>query len=85
MVWFMKNNTIHNEIKANIARSGITLTEVVRQMNLSRSPRNQTSVQNISNKLSRGTIKYSEILEIAHVLQMDIVWSKSQKEELPNV
>ena len=85
MVWFMKNNTIHNEIKANIARSGITLTEVVRQMNLSRSPGNQTSVQNISNKLSRGTIKYSEILEIAHVLQMDIVWSKSQKEELPNV
>lgn len=36
----------------------------------------QTTVQNISNKLTRGTIKYSEVKEIAEIIGMEIEWKK---------
>ena len=62
------HNQVHNEIKAIIAQNGLTLTEVVNRMNLQRKPDEQTTVQNISNKLTRGTIKFSEVLEIAELL-----------------
>ena len=71
----MRTNSIHKEIKMNLARSGMTLTEVVSRMNKNRSEENQTTIQNISNKIMRGTIKYSEILEIAAILNMSIVWT----------
>ena len=81
----MKTNPIHKEIKANLARSGMTLTEVVSKMNMNRAADNQTTIQNISNKIIRGTIKYSEILEIAAILNMNIVWKDTRKEEIQNV
>ena len=81
----MRDNPIHREIKVNLAKSGMTLTEVVQQINLKRSPNNKTTIQNLSNKISRGTIKYSEILEIASILNMHIVWSNSRMEETINV
>lgn len=81
----MRTNTIHKEIKMNLARSGMTLTEVVSRMNKNRSEENQTTIQNISNKIMRGTIKYSEILEIAAILNMSIVWTETNEEEIQNV
>lgn len=81
----MKNNLIHREIKSILAKSGMTLTEVVNQINLSRSEDNQTTIQNLSNKITRGTIKYSEILEIATVLNKSIIWCDMQKEKAKNV
>ena len=81
----MRTNTIHKEIKMNLARSGMTLTEVVSRMNKNRSEENQTTIQNISNKIMRGTIKYSEILEIAAILNMSIVWTETSEEEIHNV
>lgn len=81
----MRTNSIHKEIKMNLARSGMTLTEVVSRMNQNRSKDNQTTIQNISNKIMRGTIKYSEILEIAAILNMSIVWKETREEETPNV
>lgn len=81
----MKNNLIHREIKSILAKSGMTLTEVVNQINLVRSEDNQTTIQNLSNKITRGTIKYSEILEIATVLNKSIIWCDMQKEEAKNV
>ena len=72
----VSHNIIHNEIKALIASRGFTLTEVVRQLNNTRAPEAQTTVQNISNKLTRGTIKYSEILEIAAIIGLKIQWTK---------
>lgn len=69
----------------NLARSGMTLTEVVSRMNKNRSEENQTTIQNISNKIMRGTIKYSEILEIAAILNMSIVWTEKSEEEIQNV
>ena len=81
----MRTNSIHKEIKMNLARSGMTLTEVVSRMNRNRSEENQTTIQNISNKIMRGTIKYSEILEIAAILNMSIVWTETCEEEIQNV
>ena len=81
----MRTNSIHKEIKMNLARSGMTLTEVVSRMNKNRSEENQTTIQNISNKIMRGTIKYSEILEIAAILNMSIVWTEKSEEVIQNV
>lgn len=67
---------VRNEIKAYIAMSGWTLTDIVKEMNKTRSQDEQTTTQNISNKLTRGTIKYSECREIAHIIGFDIKWEK---------
>ena len=72
----MTHNQVHNEIKSLIAQNGLTLTEVVNRMNQRRNLGQQTTVQNISNKLSRGTIKFSEVLEIASVIGLKISWDK---------
>ena len=74
----MERNQVHNEIKAIIAQNGLTLTEVVTRMNQHRTPDERTTVQNISNKLARGTIKYSEALEMAAVIGLRITWDKTK-------
>ena len=73
----MAHNQVHNEIKAIIAQNGLTLTEVVHRMNQHRGSDEQTTVQNISNKLTRGTIKFSEVLEIAAGIGLKISWDKA--------
>ncbi len=65
---------VHDQVKAMITLQGWSLTRVVQKMNEQRPAERQTTVQNISNKLSRGTIKYSEILEIAQIIGMKIQW-----------
>ncbi len=37
-------------------------------------PEETTTSQNISNKLTRGTLKYSEALEIANITGRKIIW-----------
>jgi len=69
---------IRNEVKSYIAKSGYTLTYIVEKMNESRDAENKTTTQNISNKLSRGTIKYSEIKEIAKIINYKIEWIKDE-------
>ena len=67
---------IKNEIKSYIAKSGWTLTDIVKEMNKSRSETEQTTSQNISNKLARGTIKYSECKEISDIIGFSIEWEQ---------
>lgn len=67
-------NNIRNEVKSKLAESGYSLTYVVEQMNKSRDEEHKTTTQNISNKLTRGTIKYSEIREIADIIGYKIKW-----------
>ncbi len=67
---------IRNEVKSKLAESGYSLTDVVEQMNKNRDEDHKTTTQNISNKLSRGTIKYSEIKEIADIIGYKIKWVK---------
>ncbi len=66
---------IRNEIKSYIAASGMTLTEIVAALN-QRHPDAPTTTQNISNMLSRGTIRYSVCKEIAEIMGMKITWVK---------
>lgn len=69
-------DSIRNEIKSYIAASGWSLVDIVAKMNESRSESEQTTPQNISNKLTRGTIKYSEVKEIAEIIGFKITWVK---------
>ncbi|MGL5435945.1 MAG: LLM class flavin-dependent oxidoreductase [Lachnospiraceae bacterium] len=68
-----QTSNIRNEIKSQIARSGWTLTDIVKEMN-NRHPDEPTTSQNISNKLTRGTLKYSEAMEITHIIGFKIEW-----------
>ncbi|MBI4858315.1 MAG: LLM class flavin-dependent oxidoreductase [Acetobacterium woodii] len=65
---------MRNEIKSYVAKSGWTLTDIVKEMNKTRGEKEQTTTQNISNKLTRGTIKYSECKEIAFIIGFAIKW-----------
>ena len=70
-------NDVHNIVKAMLAHQGWTLTQVVKEMNKRHPEKKATTVQNISNKLARGTIKFSEVLEIARIIGLDNFWSGS--------
>ena len=70
------DNSIRNEIKSYIAASGCSLVDIVAKMNDRRPADEQTTPQNISNKLTRGTIKYSEVKEIAEIIGFKVVWVK---------
>ena len=65
---------VRNEIKAQIIRTGMTMQEVVDL--LSDEYGWSDSVSNLSNKLSRGSLRYREAIQIADVLGYDIVWQK---------
>ena len=65
---------IHDQVKSMIIYQGWTLTRVVKEMNSRHPDRKKTTVQNISNKITRGTIKYAEILEIADIIGCNIEW-----------
>lgn len=67
------NKSVHNQVKSIIALQGWTLTRVVEKINERHPERKATTVQNISNKLTRGTIKYSELLEIAEIIGVDVL------------
>lgn len=71
---------IRNEIKAYIAKSGWTITDIVKEINkrnVDNPEYKETTSQNLSNKLSRGTIKYSEAKEIADIIGYKIEWTKN--------
>ena len=65
---------IRNEIKSYIAASGWLMVDIVKVLNEKYDT--DTTSQNLSNKLSRGTIKYSEVLEIAEIIGYKIEWVK---------
>ncbi|WP_206154976.1 DUF6471 domain-containing protein [Clostridium muellerianum] len=70
---------IKNEIKSYLALSGWTLTDIVKAMNEKYGT--DTTTQNLSNKLSRGTIKYIECKQIAEIIGYKIEWNKKEKVE----
>ncbi len=74
-----RQNEIRNEIKSYIARSGWTMTDIVKKMNEIRTEEEKTTTQNITNKLARGTIKYSEVLEIARIIGYKVIWEPVKK------
>ena len=68
---------IRNEIKARIVQEGTTMSEVVRKLSVVYNW--SASVPNLSDKLKRGTLRYSEAIELADVLGYDIIWRKRGK------
>lgn len=69
----MKSN-LRNEIKSYIVRRGMTMQEVVDL--LSDEYGWSDSVSNLSNKLQRESLRYTEAVHLATVLGFEIVWRK---------
>lgn len=66
--------TVRNRVKAMIAMQGWTLTDVAKKISERHPERGRVSVQSISNKLTRGTIQYAEVLEIAEIVGLESYW-----------
>ncbi len=69
----MKSN-LRNEIKSYIIRTGYTMQEVVDV--LSDEYGWSDSVSNLSNKLQRESLRYTEAVQLADALGYDIIWQK---------
>ena len=72
-----KEETCRNEIKSYITREGMTMTEVVEL--LADEYGWSSSVPNLSGKLRRGSLRYTEAVELADVLGYDLVWQKHRE------
>ena len=66
--------SIRNEIKAQIVRAGYTMQEGVAR--LAEEHDWSDSVSNLSAKLQRESIRYKEVVELADVLDCNILWVK---------
>ena len=67
-----EQKTIKNEVKSYIVKEGFTMKKIAGLLD----KESNVALQNLSNKLTRGTIKYSEIKEIAEILGYEIKWEK---------
>ena len=72
-----KEETFRNEIKSYITREGMTMTEVVEL--LADEHGWSSSVPNLSGKLRRGSLRYTEAVELADALGYDLVWQKRRE------
>ena len=68
--------SLKEDLKALIIKNGWTITAIVGEIN----KRNNTnySVQNFSSKLSRGTLRYLEVVEVLDIIGYQIEWLKKQ-------
>ena len=65
---------LRNEIKSYIVCTGCTMQEVVDL--LADEHGWSDSVSNLSNKLQRESLRYTEAVQLADALDYDIVWKK---------
>lgn len=65
---------MRNFIKARIMEEGYTMTEVVQLLH--EDYQQSKSLSNLSNKLSTGTLRYLEAIQLADILGYDIIWKK---------
>ena len=72
-----KAENCRNEVKSYITREGMTMTEVVDY--LSDEYGWSSSVSNLSGKLRRGSLRYTEAVELADVPGYDLVWVKRRE------
>lgn len=72
----MRSN-LRNKIKSYIVRSGYTMQEVVDL--LSEEYGWSDSVSNLSNKLQRESLRYTEAVQLAQVLGYELVWQRQTK------
>ena len=74
----MKSN-LRNEIKSYIVRSGCTMQEVVDL--LADEYGWSDSVSNLSNKLQRESLRYTEAVQLAKVLGYEMYWGPRKIED----
>ncbi|MBU3135031.1 LLM class flavin-dependent oxidoreductase [Clostridium gasigenes] len=67
------NNETRNEIKSYIALSGWKIVDIVEKL---KEYGIETTPQGLSNKLSRDTIRFSEVKAIADIIGYKIDWTK---------
>ena len=72
-----KAENCRNEVKSHITQEGMTITEVVELLTDEYGWR--SSVPNLSGKLRRGSLRYTEAVELADVPGYDLVWVKHQE------
>ncbi len=65
---------IENQIRGYISASGQTITSLANL--ITEKCERPESVQSLSQKLKRGSIKYAEVLEIAELLNYNMEWVK---------
>ena len=78
-------NKTRQKIKSFLSMNGYNLKEILEKMNASH-PDAPTTAQNITNKLARETIKFSEVVEIAELLGYSvefIPYNRNQKVYFP--
>ncbi|MBQ7921379.1 MAG: LLM class flavin-dependent oxidoreductase [Clostridia bacterium] len=69
-----KTENCRNESRSYFTREGLTMTEVVEM--LADEHGWSESVPDLSGKLHRGSLRYTEAVELADVMGYDIVWQK---------
>ena len=67
---------IKQQVKEILLKENLAMTELVNILNKDKPKEEQTTATNLGNKLTRGTIKYSEILDIFDVLGYDVALQK---------
>ena len=67
---------LKEEIKAYIVQTGWTITNLNDELNKLNGT--ESSVQNLSNKIRKGSLKYSEVLQIAEIIGYEIKWVKKE-------
>ena len=67
---------LKDEIKAYIVSSGWSITDLNNELN--KINNTEYTVQNLSSKIRKGSLKYSEILQIANILGYEIKWIKKK-------
>ena len=65
-------------IKTVITAEGTTLKNIINEMN-ARHPEETTTAQNITNKLSRKTIRFDEVSEMMDIIEYDVIF-RSRKD-----
>jgi len=63
---------LKDEIKSYIVSSGWSITKLADELN--KRSGNDYTVQNLSNKIRRESLRYSEVLEIADIIGYKIKW-----------
>lgn len=67
---------LKDEIKAYIIGSGWSITNLNDELN--RLNGTEYSVQNLSSKIRKGSLKYSEMLQIADIIGYKIKWESKK-------
>lgn len=65
---------LKEDLKALIIKNGWTMTAVVAELNKRHGT--DTTVQNFSARLIRGTLKYTEVEEVLEIIGYKIKWEK---------